>query len=224
MPFIGQSTLILPINGPLSTNIWEVIMNEKLNMKDAFIYVNEIYRNCARILISADILMEERGYVKYNWKNMYDMEPIENTWRSNTINNLKQADSILPGYLFHQYYQRDLQNRDIITICTAPWRIVNSNTFYPACCLTRFLANSTSDHVYWIGAMPVWEKSNKIDGIVREYDSVSVSLQENFRDKFTEVVSDEKKLIGVSIPLQEITSSTEIETRLIKPLLVDRAW
>jgi hypothetical protein len=200
------------------------MMEEKSNLKDAFVFVNEVYRNCARILISADILMEERGFKKYNWKNIYDMEPIENTWRSYSINNLRQADILLPGYLFHQYYHPDNQNRDIITICTAPWRTVNSNTFFPACCLTRFLANSTRDDVYWIGAIPIWEKSNKTDGIVREYDSSSVNLLENFRDKFNEIVSDEKKLIGISVPLHEITSSDKIENRLIEPLLVDRAW
>jgi hypothetical protein len=194
-------------------------MNDQSGWKNGFVFVRDVYRNCVRILLSADILMEERGYGKYGWKNVYDMDPIEDKWRDAYMNNLTQADCLLTGFLFHQYYQRGLENHDIITICTAPWRRIKSDAFRPACCITRFIAKSTPNEVYWIGTMPLWEEYNPVDGTLKEYDFNSGMLSEPYRKRYNDIVSEEKKLIGISVPLHEITSSSDVENKLLKPLL-----
>lgn len=199
-------------------------MSENSDLKNAFVFVRDVYRNCVRILLSTDILIEGRGlFSKYNWNHIHDTDPIENGWRTVKMNNLTQADCLLTGFMFHQYFQRDCcpENSDIITLYTAPWRRVKHEVFRPACGITRFKAKSSPDPVYWIGVMPIWDELNSIDGNKKEYDYNSGMLSENSRQKYKEIVSDEKKLIGISVPLNEIISSADVENKLLKPLLDD---
>ena len=70
----------------------------------------EIYRNCARILISADLLMEQRGFSRYNWSHLGDGIPIDQHWRGKIL-SLRDAEAALAGYLFHQYFAVDQKDK-----------------------------------------------------------------------------------------------------------------
>jgi hypothetical protein len=194
-------------------------------MQEAFSYVREIYRNCSRILLNADLLMEERGFLKYGWAHHhYPWYPDNNlAWTSKTINCLSDADKLLTGYLFHQYYEKDKKDKDIVTICTAPWRRGNENEFTPACCVTRFEATSVPDDVYWIGAMPIWERKNRTDGVIVKYDYNKVKemtlLRNQDLEKYNKLVFSDSAFTSVSIPLLDVVSSEDINNRLIKVLL-----
>ena len=192
---------------------------EESSMREAFQYVRDVYRNCLRILLSADILLEERRFKRYAWDHLYDMDPIENVWRRGKVTNLTESDSLLTGYLFHQYYSEGQVSKDVLTICTAPWRRVAPESFRAVCCATRFIAKNTQNDVYWIGAMPIWEKENVSDGKRHQYNSLSGIISEAYRSKYNENVMDETNVMGISVPLENITSSTDIEDLLIKPLL-----
>lgn len=188
-------------------------------MKEEFQYVRDVYRNCLRILISADLLMEERQFQRYNWAHIYDMDPIENKWRNNKLNSITDADALLSGILFRQYYAPDQKDKDIVTICAVPWRRYSPESFQPVCTATRFSTKNTQNDVYWIGAMPIWEKENQHDGVVHEYEANSGMLSADYRQIYDETVVNDKKLIGISVPLEDIKSSEDIRILLIEPLL-----
>ena len=192
------------------------------NWFNGFIWVRDVYRNCFRILNCSDPILENYNMLRYNWDNIYDFEPVNNEWRKGKINTISHADALLPSYVFRQYYTRELRDKEIITLGTAPWRKVSSERFRPVCYMTRFMALSTIDDVYWIGAMPLWQEDNISDGKVHEFDSGTSLLSVEMRKKFEEVVSREKPMIGAAIPLFDVSSSTELENKLVRPFLASQ--
>lgn len=179
----------------------------------------EIYRNCARILLAADLLMEERGYSRYKWAHVHHRDPVDELSRKNTeVVNLSHADLLLTGFLFHQYYSYGRENSDIVTICAAPWRRWNPKSYRPVCCATRFTATDAPDEVYWIGTAPIWEDPNTFDGISHQYD-IHSKLWAGYSTTYERIVVAGTKVTGFSVPLEEVTSSDILAKRLLVPLL-----
>ena len=195
--------------------------NEQYSMKESFFIVRDIYRNCARILLSADFLMQEKEFSRTNWAHIYDIEPIDKYQsRSNKLNTLNESDALLTGYILHQYtFEEPSEKYSVITICTVPWRKSEPEFFKPCCCITLSVFNSDHDDVYWIGALPIWQKENVTDGKVHSYNSNMDLISETFRSRFKEIVLNDGKVIGISIPLDEVTSSDVVKTRLINPII-----
>lgn len=177
----------------------------------------EIYRNCARLLLAADLLMEERSFSRYDWGHVYDRVPVDRRWRGKII-DLIGAEAVLSGYLFHQYFADGQRDKDIVTICTAPWRYWKAAAFHPVCCASRFAAQSTPDEVYWIGTIPIWEENNAIDGQLHTYD-IGREVWADYRIAYEKVVQPGAKVTTVSVPLTAVTSSTILEEQVIRPLL-----
>lgn len=194
-------------------------MEKGQSCMEVLTWVRDVYRNCFRILSCCDPILESYELQRYTWAHIYDLEPLHNEWRSTKIEALKNADALLCSYIFRQYYSRDYKDREIVTVGVAPWRKVRPETFTPACYISRFMAQSPENAIYWIGAMPIWEETNSTDGTIREFTSVSGLLHDDMRKQFDEIVSKEKRMIGTAVPLFDITSSTELESRLIKPFL-----
>jgi hypothetical protein len=190
--------------------------------QESFLYVREIYRNCIRILLNADLLMEERGFSKYDWKHVDHWYPDPNLAGHNvSANRLNDADKLLTGYLFHQYYEKDKKDKDIFTICTAPWRRCNEKEFTPICCATRFEAAKTPDAVYWIGAMPIWEKDNRTDGIAIKYNAnigEADLLREQDREICKDIMAPESHFFAASVPLLSVVESRNIVDLIDKVL------
>ncbi len=185
-------------------------------IKNAFQCVNEIYRNCVRILTTADLLLEEKQFSRFNWEHVFK-EPTESDYRSNCLYNLKQADSLLSGYLFHQYESAKYK-KQLFTFSTVPWRIKTPELFTPVCCFTLFSNNLTPSWVYWAGAMPIWNEKNDFDGQIHEYNTSMALISIDSKKLIDETVVG-KKVIGISVPLEKITSSNHIINLLINPLL-----
>ncbi len=185
-----------------------------------FMCAREVYRNCARLLSAADLLMEERGFSRYNWDSLYDRDPTDKEWRSGKVLSLGAADRLLSGYLFHQYYEHDRRDSDIVTVCAAPWRRAKPESYRPVSCATRFHTTTTnSDEVYWLGTIPIWEERNRSDGVLHEFDSTSPVMLDDYIALFERIVARETKITGISIPLDEVTSSVVLNDKLLKTLL-----
>ncbi|MFZ4523123.1 MAG: hypothetical protein ACOYNC_15540 [Bacteroidales bacterium] len=190
------------------------------SMNDAFIYVRDVFRNCVRILLSADPIMEERGFGRIKWDHIFDMEPITNIWRSLQLINLNHADALFPGYLFHQYKIKEVQGiQTILTICTAPWRKFEPEKFHPCCCATIASYTSVPNDIYWIGVIPVWQNNNLTDGKIHNYIDQPGLISEQLHHKFNELVMKDGQLFGISVPLEEITSSDDLKYKVVDPLL-----
>lgn len=185
------------------------------------ICARDVYRNCVRLLRAADPLMEERRFSRYSdWKTLYDKDPTDKEWRTDKVLSLQQADRLLPGYLFHQYYGPDLQDTDIVTVCAAPWRRAKPESYQPVSCVTRFRATTTdSDDVYWLGTIPIWEEKNQSDGQLHEFDATSLVMLQDYTALFERMVVQGTKITGISIPLDEATSSEVLAEKLLKTLL-----
>ena len=123
--------------------------------------------------------------------------------------------------LFHQYYERDKKSKDIITICTAPWRRCKEESFTPVCCATRFTATKTPDDVYWIGVMPIWKLENNTDGIRYDLNLKEIDLlRPEDIIKYEDIVEKDTRFTTVSINLLDVTTSDDINTKLIDMLLI----
>jgi len=181
----------------------------------------KIYRNCCRILLAADLLMEERGFDKYGWYDVYDFDPSRDTKVRRYVSTLEDADSLLTGNLFRQYHahgQGDLQMSpiDIVTVCTAPFRRIKGQNLIPICCVTRFTAVGSPDEVYLLGTLPVWDPSNNADGSVQEFDSNS-QLWKTYSATYARLVAPNSKIKATSIPLEEVTTDDVLSLRLFSP-------
>jgi hypothetical protein len=186
------------------------------NIMEVMNCAGEIYRNCARILLAADLLMEERGYSRYKWAHVY-RDPVDDISHKEVL-SLSHADVLLTGYLFHQYYSYGRMNNDIVTVCAAPWRRLNPQSYHPVCCATRFAATNTPDEVYWVGTAPIWEAPNTFDGMLHQYD-IHSALWEGYSAIYEKVVVAGTNVTGFSVPLEEVTSSDILAKRLLVPLL-----
>jgi hypothetical protein len=177
----------------------------------------EIYRNCARLLLAADLVMEDRSFSRYGWDHVYDGVPVDHHWRGRIL-DLTGAEAVLGGYLFHQYFADGQKDKDIVTICTAPQRYWKAAAFSPVCCASRFSAQSTPNEVYWIGTIPIWEEKNATDGKLYYYD-VDREIWPEYPKHYEKVVQPGSKVTTISVPLAEVTSSAILEAQVIRPLL-----
>jgi hypothetical protein len=91
--------------------------------------------------------MKERGFSRYPWAHFYDKDPIDGIGRGATVLNLRGADGLVAGLMFHQYHAEGQKDLDIVTICTAPWRRIKQSTFRPHSLTPRtFHSHSSRNH------------------------------------------------------------------------------
>jgi len=183
---------------------------------ELFFSVRNIYRNCKKMLLSCDPIMnDEKGFQCFDW------------WAVYVDQNINQSDSWLPNWVIRQYYPvkstvEDESLTEILTIGAIPWRKELPESFIPMCFASRLLATSTPNSIYFASVIHMYESKSQLDGVVKVLDNSSDLLDENKKSTFNELIHT-GKLLSIAVPLLEITSTSEFFDRVVDPLL-DHPW
>jgi hypothetical protein len=180
-------------------------------MMQAFVYVRDVYANVSRMLQSADPVMSERGYSPYAW---------EAIWRSRL--KVGNFDEWMPTFVIRQYHGPEGKDREIVTVGAALWSWPSESEqrrlLEPLCIVSRMYVSDAPDDVYRFGVVQRWTKTATADGEVRVIGSKDVAFAEAERTLFEKIVVG-ARLVSAAHPLTSITSTEQLETSLIKPVL-----
>jgi len=189
--------------------------DQSRGMVEAFKYVRDVYRNCARMLLSCDPSMRDRGFSCFYWKTLYGFG-----------SDINFPDNWLHDYLIRQYYpvQGKEGENQIFTIAAIPWRRENPDSFEPLCLASRFSATETPDDVYWISVLQMHEQRILPDGKVHVLGDDLECLKKDSQklERFKNLIR-EGKVASLAVPLLEITNTNQLFNRVVDPVLA-HAW
>lgn len=178
---------------------------------EGFRYVRSIHRNVSRLLMSADALLSEHGLLPYEgWSASY---PVGN-YRATA------PDDWLAEYFIRQFYSQGKKNSEVFTVGVV---LVPPERFsdVPVCLASSMIVRKVPNAVYTLSVAQVAARGHPPDGVVRP---VGVADLETGWFGETEIMSFaqlvvEERLTSLAVPLTEVSSSTELEALLVKPLL-----
>ena len=191
-------------------------MNEQSQgILDAFAHVRDVYRSVSKLLIASDAVLSEHGYAPYTNFNT--------TWRpaEKKVFHHGQPDEWILHRAVRQYCRTGLVGREILTVGAMLWND-RADLIGEPLCIVSFARVPTVDtnDAYWLPLMQAHDLSAPPDGVVRYLDPTRWKTQVGSRDAFKKLDPTER-MLSVALPLVEITSTTLLEQRLVRPL-VDR--
>jgi len=197
-------------------------MNEaEQSMQRGYTYMRDVYRNVARMLLSADPIMVDR---RFNFAGN-DWRAVDSNFATTLQLSRNATDTWLPTRVIRQYVNFDDDN-DVVTLAAILFANDGENPAVPSAVASRvWFENTGTNDPYWIGVMHVWDALRPpIDGTVRVLgDRLEASgLSDANRDIFNRLVRG-RRLISVGVPLTEVTNTDELVSRIISPLL-EHPW
>lgn len=131
---------------------------------------------------------------------------------------LEAPEGWLPHQAVRQYHRRGRQDEEIITIgaiiCDP-----NNSAFAEPLAIASMMKQTTSnsDHTYWLPLLGHDERPARV-GEVRKLDVREWRGKEDWFNDALKLVSD-GQLLTVAVPLLEITTTSDVQDRLVVPLL-----
>ena len=178
----------------------------------AFSFVRDVYANAARMLYSADDVMQRRGCVAYgsSWKAVPD---------AGRRGVLDYGDWV-PYYVIRQYSPTDTEGDEVVTLAAVFYDPEGSAIVEPLCIASRMAVTSLGDDLYWLSLYQMWLSDHPADGSVRVItaDSADWQLRPEDLEIFQESVAGQT-MLSVAIPLLQIKSLDDVEKVLVMPLL-----
>ena len=191
-------------------------MNEQSHgILDAFAHVRDVYRSVSKMLIASDAVLSEHGYAPYTNFNT--------TWRpaEKKVFPHGHPDGWIQHRAVRQYCRAGMVSQEILTVGAMLWNPHADLVGEPLCIVSFARVTSVkTDDVYKLPLMQAHDLSAPPDGVVRYLDPTRWKTQSSSRDAFKRLDPTER-MLSVALPLVEITSTTLLEQRLVRPL-VDR--
>lgn len=186
-------------------------------MMQAFLYVREVYANVSRMLQSADPVMSERGLSPYaSWDAVWPSRP-----------KVGDFETWMPTFVIRQYHAAGKKERDLVTIGAVLWSWPSDPNqqralVQPLCIASRMAVTAppgnVPDEVYRFGVAQRWARAAPADRNVHVLEAKDIAFDNSSRALFEKIVVD-AKLVTIAAPLLSITTTEELESRLIKPVL-----
>lgn len=191
-------------------------MNEGRQMVEGFHYVQEVFRNVSRLLLSADALLSDRKHLPYptDWSASYPKK----------IFKVDEPQAWLPYYFIRQYHPvpQEPTRKEILTVGVVLWNPQDPDFNTPLCIGSRMVVRETSDDVYWLALAQLWSRDALPDGQVRRIDRSSLGgpgWDTSDTKRFEELMV-EGALLSIAVPLLGITRADELEDRVLAPLFL----
>lgn len=175
-------------------------------MDAGFRYVLDVYRNVSRMLLACDPMLEPYGLAPYA------------TWAA--MDPAKRTATTPATWLAHkavrQYYPPGREHKEIFTIGAYLFNWRGNDAIEPMCVASMMAVTSdSSNDVYWLGVVGATLAGSR--GEVRIIGTEDIPEGWG-RDRFKQWVRD-GRMLSICVPLLEITTTTQVEDRLVKPLL-----
>lgn len=174
-----------------------------------FRYVLDVYSNISRMLLACDAMLHSYGFTPYDWPPMEPpgkaSEPV--TW--------------LPNRAVRQYFPPDREGTEILTVGAYLYDREVAEPIEPLCIASMMAVSSTNfNAVWWLGMVSAWFDAR---GSVETIDATDPRYASHprfarVRRDATRIVRD-GRILSIAVPLLEITSTTHVEDRLVRPLL-----
>lgn len=174
-------------------------------------YIGGVYRNLTQMLLSADPLVAEYGLIPYRgaWRPMERMSPI-----------LTEPEWWMAHRAVRQYYRRGHQDQDVFTIGAYLWDPRDLEFPEPVAVASMMTVTRTdTDNIYWVALLGGQCGTPAERGNVRKVDVRRLNKYNgDWFDAAVDFVVD-FQLTTIEVPLVEITTTTDVEKRLVRPLI-----
>lgn len=179
------------------------------SMMSTFNFVRDSYKTAARMLLAADALLADRQLAVYPWHSIW---PTRST-------SLSKVDWI-PTSVFRQYHSPEKKDREVITLAAVFYSLDDREIPEPLCIGSRMSVNAIPNDVYWWALVQRWAPTAAPpDGVVRVLQASDVRFaSSDERQKFEDGVVA-AKLATVAVPLLEIRGTSDLDQRILAPLL-----
>lgn len=184
-------------------------MNEKSQgMRDALSTVREVYRSVSKLLLASDPVLDELGLSPYG----YQWKAAEEQRFNHTT-----PDEWAPHRLVRQYFRKKRLDQELFTVGAYLWDPCQEAMREPLC-IASFMSVATihSNDVYWLPLMQAHDATAPADGEVRLLDPTRWSSANSDALK---KLAPTQRVLSVALPLVEITSTSALAHRLLKPLV-----
>ena len=173
-------------------------------MDAGFRYVLDVYRNVSRMLLGCDAMLQPYRFVPYAGWGVS-----EGGRRAN------EPASWAPHRPVRQYHPPGRSNAEILTIGAYLYNPHTDEPIEPVCVASMMAVASAPDAVYRLGMLGAvadvpWGEVVTIDDSTRGLEWARADLAKVVRDR---------RLLCIGVPLLEVTTTTHVEKRLVKPLV-----
>jgi hypothetical protein len=169
-----------------------------------FRYVLEVYRNVSRMLLGCDAMLQP-----------YRFAPYASWGVAEAGRRASEPAAWLPHRLVRQYHPPGRQNTEILTIGAYLYNPHVDAPIEPVCVASMIAVTSTPDAVYRLGM--VGAVADVPRGEVVAVDGTTPGA-EWAKSDLARIVRD-RRVLSIGVPLLEVTSTTHVEARLVKPLV-----
>jgi hypothetical protein len=182
-------------------------MSDASEMARAFEYVSDVYKTTATMLLSVDALLDD--WIPYNgaWSAIW---PARGT-------NLKSHREWLPTFVLRQYYRREREEQEALTVGAALWGWGERPVPEALCIGSWMRFGDAPDEIYKWALVQRWT-SLPPDGTLRTITSTDVDFRGEEKALFERHVVD-GRVESVAVPLPTITKSSDVRTAILEPLL-----
>jgi hypothetical protein len=179
-------------------------------MVEVFLYVRDLYRNLAKMLLSCDTLMESRGFVPSSNSS--------STWWGDVkrlAHGKNVTDDWLP-WLIARLYCRKESSSDMAAVAGVLWGDPSFNT--PLAIASRMVVvDANSKHLVWICTRQACDKDAPSDGNPRIFGSDCPRYTAADRQQFDHDIKG-GRILSLACPLLDIVDTEGLDRRLLDPL------
>jgi hypothetical protein len=172
-------------------------------------YLIGIYRNVAAMLLSCDPMVAEYGLIPYGnrWKPMAPIKP-----------ELAEPEWWLPHRAVRQYHREGREDEEVFSIGALLCEPENAAFPEPLAIASMMRVTSTnSDAIYWLPLLGHGDYPAGL-GKVRKLDVRKRRNDDDWFNSALDLVAD-GQLLTIAVPLLDITNTSDVEDRLVKPLV-----
>lgn len=173
-------------------------------------YLSAIYRNVAQMLLSCDPMVAEYGLVPYggSWRSMEPVKP-----------DLNEPWLWAAHRAVRQYHRRGCRDQEIFTIGAYLWDPRDAHFLEPVAVASLMPVTHTNTYaMHWVALLGGQCADSAGRGRVRHADVRRLNkYDDDWFDKEVEFVAD-GRITTIEVPLLDITTTAEVESRLVRPL------
>lgn len=194
------------------------LMSSGNGVKDAFEYVTTAIQTIRTMLLSADPVLTDIGWIPYReWEYC--------SWPTEFPEDGLLSDSKLwlPRYFTRHYYRQEHEDTEMLSVVAVPWE-PGAPGFKESACIVSHMAITTDDgdDHYWLAGVQLYHEAARLDGAVRELDpkglgwilSGWLSAQV---DALRTIPSG--RILSVGRPLTSIADTATLKREMLDPIV-----